>query len=80
MSAENVRLVSIALLLLGGVLIGVCAALALALWWCVTTDDPQHAPLAAKVCASGNFKDIALALVGSVSALAGAYALRRKTP
>jgi hypothetical protein len=80
MSAENVRLVSIALLLLGGVLIGVCAALAVALWWCVTTDDPQHSPIVARVCASGNFKDVALALVGSVSALAGAYALRRKTP
>jgi len=79
MSAQSANIAMMALFLIGGVLIGLCVVMALALWWCTHHDLSQaHSAMIEKVCAQGNFKDVALALIGAVSALAGAIALKGK--
>lgn len=74
------HLASIVLFILGGVLISLCVMIGFTLWWCTNhAEDVTHSVIIERVCAQGNVKDVALALIGAVSALAGAIALKTKT-
>lgn len=73
MSAQQTYVVAVVLTVIGIVLIGVVIVLGLTFWYCTTADNA----LLIKACGNGSLRDVAIALIGAVTALWGAKQLKR---
>jgi uncharacterized membrane protein YqiK len=72
MSAQQTYVVAVILTVIGVVLIGVVIVLGLTFWYCTTNPNA----LLVKACDNGSLRDVAIALIGAVTALWGAKQLR----
>jgi heme/copper-type cytochrome/quinol oxidase subunit 2 len=76
MSAQQARIATILMTIIGVVLVGVVLALVLTAWWCTHVEKGEETAIFDQVCGHGSLKEIAIALIGAVSALFGAYQLK----
>ena len=72
MSAQQTYVVAVILTVIGVVLLGVVVVFVLAFFYC---SNASNATLV-RACGEGHFKDVAIALIGAVSALWGAHQLK----